>query len=168
MRKDELKTLVKECVNIIQEELDFVDQLRLKYKQAKKEQNPEKMVYYSQSFGKSAVGDFDTQFKGSWAYGEWLKKNQAEIENAKKELKRFSWMEENEMYDQETDSFSHGPRDRTEPVNHGEHESEEVKQLKLMQKYIEAGQKFQNPNNFLSLLVHLQAIVNNLLKLHNK
>lgn len=117
MKRELFKSLVKECVNIISEELDFHDQLLIKYKQARKEKNPEKMVYYSQTDGKSAIADFDTQFKGSWAYGEWLKKNQQQIDQAKQELKRFSYMRENEMYNDETDSFSVGPRDRMEPSN---------------------------------------------------
>jgi hypothetical protein len=86
-----------------EEKEDVVDQYKREWKSAFKEKNVEKAVYYSELLNKtnrglvvSAVASWD-KFKGSWAYGEWLKKSEVvkAIKDTREEWKRFSYMGEN-------------------------------------------------------------------------
>lgn len=87
------ETLKKESVQIDEKEKEsYEDQIKRQLSKAKKEKNAEKVVYYNQAFGKSAVVDFD-KFKGAWAYEDWKNKNKNEIEKVEKEFKRFNYME---------------------------------------------------------------------------
>ena len=74
---------------------DYADQLRMAYNKAKKEKNVEAIAYYRLLGPKVANVPFE-KFKGSWAYGEWLKKPEVvdEIKKIQDEMKRFSWMNE--------------------------------------------------------------------------
>lgn len=71
---------------------NYADQLRMAYDKAKKEKNVEAMVYY-QFLGPTAASVPFEKFKGSWAYGEWLKKPDVitRIKEIQDEMKRYSW-----------------------------------------------------------------------------
>jgi hypothetical protein len=76
---------------------DFHDGLARELGNAKKERNPEKIAYYTQALrnpNQTAVASFDKQFKGSWAYDQWVKKSAKDIEQAAADLKRFAWLRE--------------------------------------------------------------------------
>ena len=60
-------------------------------KKARKENNAEKVVYYSQLSNTISSTSFE-KFKGSWAYEQWKNKNKEAIEKEERELKRFSYM----------------------------------------------------------------------------
>jgi hypothetical protein len=94
---------VPNCVPVNEEE-DFGDGLRRELRNALKKKNAEKAVYYKQALSSPtvAVAGFDKQFKGSWAYDQWLKKNAEAIAAQNAEFKRFAFMgevEENEGED---------------------------------------------------------------------
>ena len=86
---------VPNCVPVNEKE-DFGDQLNRELRNAIKTKNAEKAVYYKQALNSPtvAVAGFDKQFKGSWAYDQWLKKNSAAIAAQEAEFKRFSYMGE--------------------------------------------------------------------------
>jgi hypothetical protein len=86
---------VPNCVPVNEKE-DFGDQLKRELRNAIKTKNAEKAVYYKQALNSPtvAVAGFDKQFKGSWAYDQWLKKNSAAIAAQEAEFKRFSYMGE--------------------------------------------------------------------------
>ena len=97
MKKDELKNLIKEIVaEVINEKEDFGDQLTRELRNAIKTKNAEKAVYYKQALSSPtvALAGFDKQFKGSWAYDQWLKKNADAIAAQEQEFKRFAYMGE--------------------------------------------------------------------------
>ena len=81
---------------------DYYDQLKIAYNKARKEKNVEAMAYYEQLLkgGTAASVPFE-RFKGSWAYEEWLKKPETIelIQAIKDEFKRFSYLNENDMFD---------------------------------------------------------------------
>lgn len=130
MKTTEFRKLIKECVTqILKEYDDYQDQLTKAYRVARKEKNPEKMLYYRQAFNKSAVADWD-RFKGSWAYEQWKKQYSKEIEAVAKELKRFSYLGEGvEPYDPQSDQFGYAPRDRTEPVEKPQIDKDKIRKL---------------------------------------
>lgn len=119
MKKQDFRQLVKECIkNTLCERESYYDGISRMIRQAKKEKNPEKILYYQQAYDKTAVAGWD-QFKGSWAYGQWVKQNAPQIEKVKDWLKQTEFssvrMREDsqpEPYDAETDTFAPGPRDR--------------------------------------------------------
>ena len=86
---------VPNCVPVNEKE-DFGDQLKRELRNAIKTKNAEKAVYYKQALNSPtvAVAGFDKQFKGSWAYDQWLKKNSAAIAAQEAEFKRFAYMGE--------------------------------------------------------------------------
>jgi hypothetical protein len=76
---------------------DYRTQLRMAWQKAKREKNAEAMVYYSNILSSDHIRanvPFEN-FKGSWAYGEWLKKpeTQEAINDIQRDLKRFSYLE---------------------------------------------------------------------------
>lgn len=75
------------------EKPEYGDQLRAAFKKASKEGNVEAMAYYATMGPTSASVSFE-RFKGSWAYGEWLKKPETQkvIQKIQDEMKRFSYM----------------------------------------------------------------------------
>ncbi len=75
---------------------DFYDGLNREYKAALKAKDAEKAVYYRQAMtnNTSGVASFDKQFKGSWAYDQWLKKNKEAIAAQQAEFKRFAYLGE--------------------------------------------------------------------------
>ena len=105
MKEEQLKNLIREMVEeVMNEEEDFGDGLRRELRDALKKKNAEKAVYYTQALSSPtvAVAGFDKQFKGSWAYDQWLKKNKDAIAAQNAEFKRFAFMgevEENEGED---------------------------------------------------------------------
>lgn len=96
-RKGDIKTTKKK--KKIREFLEFYNEddrdhilnVEREVKKARKENNAEKVVYYSQLGNTSASASFEI-FKGSWAYEQWKKKNQELIQKEIQELKRFSYM----------------------------------------------------------------------------
>jgi hypothetical protein len=80
----------------VNEEEDFGDGLYRELRDALKKKNAEKAVYYKQAIHSPtvAVAGFDKQFKGSWAYDQWLKKNAEAITSQNAEFKRFAYMDE--------------------------------------------------------------------------
>jgi hypothetical protein len=99
MKKSELKTLIKECLlEVIKKKPSYGTQLDMAHRKAKKEKNVEAIAYYELLGDTSASVPFES-FKGSWAYGEWLKKPTT-IEKIKKiqaDIKRWSWMNESPL-----------------------------------------------------------------------
>lgn len=86
------KKKVREFVEFYNEnEEDHRIDVEKEVKKARKENNAEKAVYYSQLGNTSASTSFE-KFKGSWAYEQWKKKNKEAIEKEEQELKRFSYM----------------------------------------------------------------------------
>lgn len=86
------KKKVREFVEFYNEnEQDHRLDVEKEVKKARKENNAEKVVYYSQLGNTSASTSFE-KFKGSWAYEQWKKKNKEAIEKEEQELKRFSYM----------------------------------------------------------------------------
>ncbi len=85
--------------DLLNEKEDFGDGLNREYKAALKAKNPEKAVYYRLALTQPtvAVASFDKQFKGSWAYGEWVKKHAKEIEAQQAEFKRFAYLGESKF-----------------------------------------------------------------------
>lgn len=77
------------------EKPSYYDQRRMAFQKAKREKNVEALAYYATLGDTSANVPFE-QFKGSWAYEEWLKKpeTQQAIKREQDELKRFSYMNE--------------------------------------------------------------------------
>jgi hypothetical protein len=76
---------------------DYGDQLRMAYNKARKEKNVEAIVYYKKLMASDSVASVPFEkFKGSWAYGEWIKKpsTKKDIEDVKADIKRFSYMNE--------------------------------------------------------------------------
>ena len=97
MKKDELKNIIKEMVaEVMNEKEDFGDGLRRELRDALKKKNAEKAVYYKQALSSPtvALAGFDKQFKGSWAYDQWLKKNKDAIAAQEQEFKRFAYLGE--------------------------------------------------------------------------
>ncbi len=78
------------------EKPSYGDQLKAAFKKASKERNVEAMAYYGTLGNTSASVPFE-EFKGSWAYEEWLKKpkTQQAIQKIQSEMKRFSYLKEN-------------------------------------------------------------------------
>jgi predicted RNA-binding Zn-ribbon protein involved in translation (DUF1610 family) len=83
-------------MNETPEEPDYGTQLKNAFKKASKEGNVEAMAYYATKGNTSASVSFE-QFKGSWAYDEWLKKPETiqTIQRIQDEMKRFSYLKEN-------------------------------------------------------------------------
>lgn len=70
----------------------FKEQIYLKIKQAYREKNAEKIVYYQNAYNNScACVDFD-KFKGCWAYDSWKRDNYSKIEEVENEFKRFNFI----------------------------------------------------------------------------
>ena len=84
--------------SIHEEKPAYGDQINTAYKKATKEKNAEAMVYYTTLGNTSASVPFE-QFKGSWAYGEWIKNPKviSAIQRVEAELKRFSWYEGSDL-----------------------------------------------------------------------
>lgn len=81
---------------IDESKMDFGDQLLKGRRDALKAKDAEKAVYYTQALnadGLNAIASFE-KFKGSWAYEQWLKKSHQEIEDQKKQFKRFAYLGE--------------------------------------------------------------------------
>jgi hypothetical protein len=95
--KEKRGKTVPNCVPVNEKE-DFGDGLRRELRDALKKKNAEKAVYYKQALSSPtvAVAGFDNQFKGSWAYDQWLKKNAEAIAAQNAEFKRFAYMGEGE------------------------------------------------------------------------
>lgn len=93
--KEKSGKTVPNCVPVNEKE-DFGDGLRRELRDALKKKNAEKAVYYKQALSSPtvAVAGFDNQFKGSWAYDQWLKKNAEAIAAQNAEFKRFAYMGE--------------------------------------------------------------------------
>jgi len=71
----------------------YGDQIRRVFAKAKRDKNVEAMAYYEQAFSYCAVVAFES-FKGSWAYGEWIKRSDtiARINLIKADMKRFNYL----------------------------------------------------------------------------
>lgn len=70
---------------------DYFDVLRAMLRQAHKEKNAEKAVYYSAAFALSACVSWET-FRGAWAFDSWVKQNAEAIALQKAEYKRFGYL----------------------------------------------------------------------------
>lgn len=70
---------------------DYIESIRRKIHQARKEKNSLKYIYYVQALDLSACVDFET-FKGSWAFGSWEKKQEEKKKELEKEWQRFAFL----------------------------------------------------------------------------
>lgn len=70
---------------------DYFDSLRAMLRQAHKEKNAEKAVYYSAAFALSACASWEV-FRGAWAYASWVKQNAEAIALQNAEYKRFAYL----------------------------------------------------------------------------
>lgn len=167
MKKEQFRSVVKECVKtVLLEYVDFQTQISNAIRQARKQKDAEKLLYYRQAFNKSAVAGWD-QFKGSWAYGEWKRKNQPEIDKVNQEFKRFSYMGEGDE-----DGTSYGKRDGefgqeySDPPAQGL-DKDKMKKINDILVVCEYGMKKLNDPKYIDAsLSQIQKICIELLKMH--
>lgn len=67
----------------------YYDIVTSKLRKARKDKNAEAAIYYGQALNKVAAASFEN-FKGSWAYEQWLITNKNLIEEEHKALHRFT------------------------------------------------------------------------------
>ena len=70
---------------------DYFDSIRAMIRQAHKEKNAAKAVYYSSALALSACVAWEV-FRGAWAFDSWVKQNAEAIALQEAEYKRFAYL----------------------------------------------------------------------------